>query len=144
MGHDLEYGAAVKQAVVIAVLAGSLTSGAALAASGPTSLHARLSPLTSASTASGTFTAQATTGQTVRIRWRLALEGLNSRVRRTKLTIGRSGPAIALCAPCRPKARGEVLLTKTAWRTLLAKGAHVVVATRAHPKGELRGVVRRG
>jgi hypothetical protein len=134
----------VKRTLVLVVLSGSFASAAALAASGTTTLHARLSPVTAASTASGSFVARATTAQAVRVRWRLSVTGLTGRVRRTKLTIDRSALAIALCAPCRPKARGEVILTKTAWRTLLAKGAHIIVATRAHPKGELRGVVRRG
>jgi hypothetical protein len=50
--------------------------------------------------------------------------------------------AFTLCAPCIPGAHGVLAFPASAWKMIVADGAQIVVTTRAHPSGELRGTLK--
>jgi hypothetical protein len=41
-----------------------------------------------------------------------------------------------------PKAHGVLAFPASGWKMIEAEGAQIVVATRAHPLGELRGTLK--
>jgi hypothetical protein len=107
-----------------------------------TSIRTQLAPVAPAVSGSGVFAAKATTTRSVvALRWQLSLAQLSGPATRATLTLSGSGIALVLCKPCSTRAHGTLQLLG---RKALAKGGKVVVATRAHPKGELRGTVRSG
>jgi hypothetical protein len=132
--------------VLLAGVLGLGTVGAAVAAdSAAPTMRARLAPVKPATRGTGTLTATAGSGQSVVVRWQLSVSNLSGPVRRA--TLQTPGPAkitFALCKPCSAKARGQLVLLRSAWNRILAGGATVVVSTRAHPSGELRGTLKRG
>lgn len=115
----------------------------ATAGASETVLRARLAPVAPVTSASGTFTARATpvAGSTT-VRWQLAVAHLTGRA--TKATITLSGAntlTFVLCKPCSTRASGELQLVRSLWRDLQAHGARIVVETKAHRTGELRGTL---
>ena len=86
------------------------------------------------------------TGRRGTLTWRLTFGHLTGKAARAELRrgrLGRRGPAIThLCAPCAKGAQGSTRLTATAVAAIRGGGAYVVVATRAHPAGEIRGQLR--
>ena len=107
-------------------------------------VHARLAPVASASHGSGAFSANATGTRTVTLGWQLSVSKLSGPAKKAVLkTSGANGIVITLCRPCTAKAHGKIVMLGSAWRRIAAGGA-VVVTTRARPRGELRGVLKRG
>jgi hypothetical protein len=107
-------------------------------------VHARLIPLVSATHGTGTFSATGTGTRTVMLGWRLSVSKLSGPPKKAMLkTSGSYGIAITLCRPCSATAHGRLVMLGSAWRKIAAGGA-VVVTTRAHPRGELRGVLKQG
>ncbi len=119
---------------------------ATLAVASPAqTVHARLTPVSPAKRGSGSLTATGGSGQTVIVRWQLSVANLTGPVRRATLqTPGPNPRVFALCQPCKAKARGQIALVRSVWTRIAAGGGSVVVATRAYPRGELRGIVKRG
>jgi hypothetical protein len=78
--------------------------------------------------------------------WQLAFDGLSGRALRAELhrgRLGRRGPRLAgLCSPCRRGAHASTTLSAAAVAAVRNGGAYVVVQTRAHPAGEIRGQLR--
>jgi hypothetical protein len=107
-------------------------------------VHAHLVPVVSTAHGSGTFTASSTGVSTVTLRWQLSVSKLSGSAKKAVLkTSGSNGIVITLCRPCAAKAHGKIIMLGSAWRRIAAGGA-VVVTTRAHPRGELRGALKRG
>jgi hypothetical protein len=132
----------VKRAVVTAVLAVSLAASSAWASVTTTALHARLLPVGPATSANGAFDGRLTTQATgEHLRWRLTFAHLTGLAKSGTLSIGKNGLVLTLCAPCRAGQIGELVLTRLAGRALLTRGV-VVVTTRTHTKGELRGSIQ--
>jgi hypothetical protein len=116
----------------------------ALAAGSGQAVHARLAPAAPASHGSGAFTATGGQGNTVVVRWNLSVSGLTGPARKASLrTAGSPKISFALCSPCKAKSHGQLVLLGSVWNRIVAKGGTVVVATRAHPAGELRGALKR-
>jgi CHRD domain len=132
--------------LLVAGVLGLGAVGAAVAADAaePT-MRARLAPVKPATRGTGTLTATAGSGQSVVVRWQLAVSNLTGPVRRATLqTPAPAKVTFSLCKPCSAKARGQIVLLRSTWNRILAGGATVVVTTRAHPAGELRGTLKRG
>jgi hypothetical protein len=109
-------------------------------------LHAKLTPIAPARGGVGTFAASAVTAKsTVNMRWQLKLSNLSGTATKATMRLTRrKGVSFVLCAPCGSSRRGRVGMVRAVWDNMLTHGAQLVVATRAHPRGELRGIVRRG
>ena len=126
----------------IGVLALAVTAAATAGAS-ETLLRARLAPVAPVTSASGSFTARAAfVAGSATVRWQLAVTHLTGRA--TKATITLSGAnklTFVLCKPCSTRASGQLQLVRSVWRDLQAHGARIVVATKAHQAGELRGTL---
>jgi CHRD domain-containing protein len=133
----------VKRGVAILIAFAALAASAAAADSAPKGLRARLLPIAQPSSASGAFTARvAVEHKAVLLRWQLMLAHLSGTATRTTIRTGRGLMVnFTLCAPCATKATGRLLLSPSAWRTITAKPTQIAVRTRAHPNGELRGVL---
>jgi hypothetical protein len=128
--------------LLLTALLGLTLAAPAAAGSRETSIRAQLAPVAPAAAGSGIFTARATTTQgLVTLRWQLSLARLSGQATRATLTLAGPRIALVLCKPCSARAHGAMQLLG---RNPLARGGKVVVATRAHPKGELRGTVRSG
>jgi hypothetical protein len=116
----------------------------AWAATQKDSVHARLAPAAPAKHGTGTFTANGASGNAVVVRWQLSVSGLTGPVRKATLrTAGSRKIVFALCSPCKAKSHGQVVLLGSVWKQIVSKGGTVVVTTRAHPAGELRGALKR-
>jgi CHRD domain-containing protein len=108
-------------------------------------VHARLVPVASTTHAAGTFSARGVGSRTVTLSWQLSVSRLSGPAKKATLkTSGPSGIVITLCRPCSAKAHGKIVMLGSAWRRIAAGGGFVVVTTRAHPRGELRGALQRG
>jgi hypothetical protein len=94
-------------------------------------------------TLSGTL---AVTGSRGKLRWKLAFGGLSGNALRAEIhrgRLGRPGPRLStLCSPCRPGAHASTALSAAAVGAVRNGGAYVVVTTREHPAGEIRGQLR--
>jgi hypothetical protein len=117
----------------------------AFAASSPQqAVHARLTPAAPAKHGSGTFAATGGGAQSAIVRWQLAVSNLSGPVRRATLhTAGSPRIVFTLCQPCGARSHGQLALIGSMWSRIVASGGTVVVATRAHPSGELRGTLKR-
>jgi|tagenome__1003787_1003787.scaffolds.fasta_scaffold20905758_4 hypothetical protein len=114
----------------------------ALAAAPRQAVHARLVP--AAGHGSGAFTASGAGGNTVVVSWKLSVSGLSGPARKASLrTAGSKKIVFALCSPCKAKSQGQLVLLGSVWTRIVSKGGTIVVATRAHPAGELRGPLKR-
>ena len=130
-----------------ALLVGALGLCAAVpafAAAG-SKVHARLTPAAPAKHGSGTFTASGGTGKTVVVRWQLSVSNLTGPAKRAVLrTAGSRRIAFELCKPCQSTSNGQLVLLGSTWSGIVTNGGTIVVATRAHPAGELRGPLKHG
>jgi hypothetical protein len=114
----------------------------AFAAGSGQAVHARLAP--ASGHGSGTFVANGVGTSTVTVRWQLSVSGLSGPARKASLrTAGSRKIVFALCGPCKAKSHGQLVLLGSVWKQIVAKGGTVVVTTRAHPTGELRGTLKR-
>jgi hypothetical protein len=131
------------------VLGGALLLGLAAPVgalgSGPALMHAKLKPIAPVRTGSGNFAASAVeTKGTVKMKWQLSLSHLSGSATKATLRLtGLRGVTFVVCKPCSASGHGQVGLVSSVWDNMLAHGAQLVVATRAHPQGELRGTVSR-
>jgi hypothetical protein len=118
---------------------------AALAAAAPAqTLQARLAPVTQAKRGSGSLTATGGSGQSVVVRWKLSVANLTGPVKRATLrTSGATAITFTLCQPCGAKAHGQFVLSRSMWARIVSSGGTVVVTTRAYPRGEVRGALKR-
>ena len=124
-------------AVVVAVPAAS-------AATAPTKLHARLASVAPAAGGSGVFIANAVERKNVvQLDWRLSVAHLSGPVTAVNLRIGGAHTMVLpLCKPC--GSRGKVGLVSGLWKQISGGRSAIVVSTRAHPKGEVRGTLTVG
>ena len=128
----------------LALGAGALLAGAALAG-GQSSLVAQLEAVAPAHGASGRFSATVADGKgQTNLQWQLSVSHLSGPVTSAALRAGRSGITIPLCQPCAAPVHGALAVIPAVWKKLQAEGPVVVVSTRAHPKGELRGKLKSG
>ena len=121
-----------------------LSAPAFAAGSATQSVHAKLNPVAPTKTATGSFTASGKTGNTVVVSWRIYFSKLSGPAR--KATLQTPAPrkiAFALCQPCKSGAHGQIALLGSVWSKIAAGGGAVVVTTKAHPRGELRGAIKR-
>ena len=116
----------------------------ALAGATTKELHAQLTAIAPTHAGKGTFSATAATGTgTVQVKWSLSVNHLSGPA--TSATLqpsGSNGPAVPLCAPC--GGHGSFSIVGRVWSQIAAGHAELVIATRAHPKGELHGVLKLG
>jgi len=128
------------------LIGGLVAFALAPAASGADQLlRAQLKPIAPARSGSGTFTAKATvTARAVMLRWQLSLSNLSGPATRATLRIKGKNTGFVLCKPCRSRTKGELAIVTPFWQDIAAGRSEIVVSTRAHPSGELRGVVRIG
>jgi hypothetical protein len=133
----------VTRTLLGAALLLGLAAPVAASGSAAASLHAVLKPIAPVQKASGTFAASGVqTKGTVKMSWQLSLARLSGSATSATLRLpGLHGVTFVLCKPCSATARGHVGLVSSVWSNILANGAQLVVATQAHPKGELRGTV---
>ena len=108
-----------------------------------TVLRAHLTPVAPVTSASGSFTARAAPAAgSATLRWQLAVTHLTGRATKATLTLnGANKLTFVLCKPCSTRASGQLQLVQLLWRQLQAHGARVVVETKAHQHGELRGTL---
>jgi hypothetical protein len=97
--------------------------------------------------AKGSFTATLVpSGSGGTLTWRLTFSSLSGRATAAHLhraRAGRAGPVVvALCGPCRARARGSSRVSAVVARVLQRRGAYVNVHTPRNPAGEIRGQVR--
>ena len=82
------------------------------------------------------------------IQWSLSYRRLTSPAISGQIRLGKPGqwgkPLLSLCRPCRVAAGGLRLISPSIRRAILAGRAYVLVETRRHPRGEIRGQVVRG
>jgi hypothetical protein len=94
-------------------------------------------------TLSGTL---AVNGTRALLKWELTYRRLSGRALRAEIhrgRIGRRGPRLAvLCHPCRAGAHASTPLAAAAVMAVRNGSAYVVVTTRKHPAGEIRGQMR--
>ena len=65
------------------------------------------------------MTATAGSGQSVVVRWQLSVSNLSGPIRRATLqTPGPTKITFALCKPCGPKARGQLVLLRSMWNRI--------------------------
>jgi hypothetical protein len=108
-------------------------------------VHARLVPVAPARLATGTFSANGAGARTVVLSWRLSVSKLSGPASKATLkTPGSSAIVFTLCRPCSAQAHGKIVLLGSVWRRIAAGGGTVLVTTKAHPRGELRGALKRG
>lgn len=97
--------------------------------------------------ARGRFTATLALGRgAATLRWTLGFGGLSGRATAAQIRTGPAGGTLLrLCAPCRPGERGAASVPDglPLVRELLAGHAYVTVQTAGHPRGEIRGRIRR-
>ena len=124
-------------AVVVAVPAAS-------AGTAPTKLHARLAAVAPAAGGSGLFTATAVQKtNVVQLDWRLSVAHLSGPATAVNLRIGGARTMVLpLCKPC--GGHGSVGLVSGLWKQISGGQSVIVVSTRAHPKGEVRGTLTVG
>ena len=79
----------------------------------------------------------------VQLDWRLSVAHLSGPATAVDLRIGGAHTMVLpLCKPC--SARGSVGLVSGLWKQVSGGQSVVVVSTRAHPKGEVRGTLTVG
>jgi len=126
-------------AVVVAV-AGLLAAGSAFAAKVP--LVAHLTAVAPAHGGFGQFSATVVSSKSeTSVDWKLTVSHLSGPVTAATLTSGGKGIKLPLCQPC-TSARGALVVIPAVWKKIEAGTATVVVATKAHPKGELSGALK--
>jgi hypothetical protein len=132
-----------KRLLLAALLLGALLTSAVAAAASTQVLRARLVPVAPVRSGGGTLAAsgRATKGS-VALTWTLAVSNLTGSPTRVLLKLTGSGITLSLCKPCSASAHGKLVLVPSLWRQLSAGHGVVVVATRAHPGGEVRGTLR--
>lgn len=114
---------------------------AASAGTAPTTLHARLAAVPPAAGRSGLFTATAVEKKdVVQLDWRLSAAHLSGPATAVNLKIGGAHTVVLpLCKPC--GAHGSVGIVSGLWQQISGGQSVIVVSTRAHPKGEVRGTL---
>jgi hypothetical protein len=130
------------QIVVAVALALSIAVPATAAAK--TTVQARLTPTGTAKQGAGTFTATGGSGSTVTVRWKLSVSNLSGRIRRASLqTAGPTKISFTLCRSCKAKRKGKIVLLGSMWKRIVDNGGTILIRTRKHPHGELRGRLAR-
>ena len=112
-----------------------------LAGSAPVGLSARLAPVGGAS-ATGAFSGTAVVAhRAATMQWKVRASGLSGKPTQISLRVGKT--SLPLCVSCGTKLSGATLLQPSVWYQVELGRATLVVATHAHPAGELRGAIRR-
>lgn len=137
---------AMSRSVLGAALFLGLAAPVGALGSGGSLLHGQLKPVAPAHAGSGTFTASGIKAKgSVKMTWQLSLAHLTGSATSATLRLtGLHGVTFVLCKPCSLTGHGQVGLVSSVWDNILANGAQLVVSTRAHPTGELRGTLSRG
>ena len=101
-------------------------------------------PVAPAAGGSGSFTATAVARKSVvQLDWRLSVSQLSGPATAVALRIGGAHTMVLpLCKPC--GGRGSVGLVSSLWKQISGGQSVIVVSTRAHPKGEVRGTLTVG
>ena len=134
-----------RRTVVLAALGLCAAAPALAGGSATRTVHARLLPVAPARYATGTFTGNGASGGTVVVRWQLSVSKLSGPAKKATLQTPAPRKIIfTLCQPCKSKAHGKLALLGSVWSRIAAGGGTVVVTTKAHPRGELRGAIKHG
>jgi hypothetical protein len=130
----------------VSLLAVAVAAPVALAGSAPMTLQARLKAVAPARGGSGLFTAKAVEGKnTVHLSWHLSLSHLSGPATAATLKVGGGrNLAFLLCKPCSSTGRGSLGIVGSLWKQISSGKSVIVVSTRAHPNGELRGTLKLG
>lgn len=96
------------------------------------------------SNGSATFTG--TLSPTGRLTWKISPRRLSSKITRIELYVGAPGKvgkaALQVCASTCPPSGSKAVGKHALERTIKEDGAYVVVQTKKHPKGEIRGQLK--
>jgi CHRD domain len=113
----------------------------------PQKVNAHLVAIAPAQGGSGVLTGTALKQKGgVQLKWRLSFTHLSGPATEATLKVNRSGGgvAFALCKPCTANKQGNISLISSLWKTIAAGKGVLVIATAAHPAGELRGALTVG
>jgi hypothetical protein len=131
--------------VLLTALALFMAATAFAGATTKRSVHARLQAVAPVTHATGSFSANGSGANSVVVRWQLSVSKLSGAVKTATLqTPGPRKITFTLCKRCAVNAHGQLVLLGSVWKRIAAGGGSVVVGTKAHPRGELRGTLRRG
>ena len=127
-------------AAVLPLAAAGLLAGSAFAAKAPVVAH--LTAVAPAHGGSGQFSATIVSSKSqTNVDWKLSVSHLTGPVTAATLTSGSKGFKLPLCQPC-TSTRGALVVIPSVWKKLQAGTAKVVIATKAHPQGELSGTLK--
>jgi CHRD domain len=122
------------------VAGAGLLAGSAFAAPAPVVVH--LTAVAPAHGGSGQFSATIVSSKSeTSVDWKLSVSHLSGPITSATLTSGGKGIRLPLCEPC-TSTRGALVVIPAVWKKLAAGPAKVVVATKAHPQGELSGAIK--
>jgi hypothetical protein len=135
----------VRSALVLLLIA-AVAVPVAVAGTAPKTLQARLTAVAPARGGSGQFTATALQGKSsVQLKWHLSVSHLSGPPTAATLRIsGGHGLAFPLCKPCGANGRGSLGIVAGLWKQVSGGQGVIVVSTRAHPTGEVRGTLTVG
>ena len=134
------------RSALVSLLVAAVAAPVALAATAPKTLQARLTAVAPAHGGSGQFTATAVQGKSsVQLKWHLSVSHLSGPPTAASLKInGGHGLTFPLCKPCSANGRGSLGIVAGLWKQVSSGQSVIVVATRAHPTGEVRGTLTAG
>jgi hypothetical protein len=127
----------------VAVLVALTLALTASAATSSVAIRARLTAVAPARGGSGLFTATLVSDpQVSTMLWKLSVSRLSGPAVSARIFLkGHAQASLVLCNPCDAKAHGVGGLAAPLTRAILHGQARVVVTTKAHPAGELRGPI---
>lgn len=138
----------LRPAVVTCAVALGVAAPVAAAKAPPAQqVKAHLVAIAPAQGGSGSLTGTAVQGKGgVQLKWHLSLAHLSGPATEATLKVNRgaTGLAFALCKPCAANKQGNISLISSLWKTIAAGKGVLVIATAAHPSGELRGTLTVG
>ncbi len=134
------------RSALVPLLVAAVAVPVAIAGTTPKTLQARLTAVAPAQGGSGQFTATALQGKSsIQLKWHLSVSHLSGRPTAATLKInGGHGLAFPLCKPCSANGRGSLGIVSGLWKQVSGGQSVIVVATRAHPAGEVRGTLTAG
>jgi hypothetical protein len=132
---------------LLAVSAAGLLGGSALAShDAQAPLKASLTAVAPAHGGSGKFSGTAVSAKDLTtVKWQLSVSHLSGPI--TAATLRSGGPkgiALPLCQPCPASSKGNVAIVSSIWKQIQTGSGEIVIATRAHPNGELSGKLKLG
>jgi hypothetical protein len=131
------------RSALVPLLVAAVAVPVAVAGTAPKTLQARLTAVAPAQGGSGRFTATAVQGKSsIQLKWHLSVSHLSGPPTAATLRIsGSRSLAFPLCKPCKASGHGSLGIVASLWKQVSGGQSVIVVSTRAHPTGEVRGTL---